>query len=76
MKKLGFPQSTSANFVHVAFANHASAIHDELRDLVLYRENFGHDLDYSRFSAAPQEMMECVVKSISQWLGLAMKTVY
>lgn len=69
MKKLGFSTiDTSANFVHVAFANYASAIHDELRGLVLYRENFGHKslTGYSRFSAAPQEMMECVVKSISR----------
>jgi histidinol-phosphate aminotransferase len=67
MQSLGFKTLPSqGNFLHVAFAQHASAIHTVLQDKVLYRHNFGHPslAGYSRFSATTQEQFEPVVQLI------------
>ena len=63
MQALGFVTiDTAANFVHVAFSDNAAAIHNNLRDHVLYREDFGHPClrGYSRFTMAPRDIMERV----------------
>ena len=67
MRDLGFRVlPTHGNFIHVEFGNKATAVRAALAGKVLYRPNFDHpSLDgYSRFSVAPQNVMERVVDLI------------
>jgi len=59
---------THGNFLHVAFGRYASAVHAELKKVVLYRLDFS-DLclkDFSRFSATTVERFQPVVEHIRQ----------
>jgi histidinol-phosphate aminotransferase len=67
MRALGFRVlPTSGNFVHVAFGDRAKAVHAALAPRVLYRANFDHPslAGFSRFSAAPDEIMSQVTRLI------------
>lgn len=67
MRALGFRAlPTSGNFVHVAFGDRAAVVHAALANRVLYRANFDHPslAGYSRFSAAPDEIMSQVTRLI------------
>jgi histidinol-phosphate aminotransferase len=69
MRDLGFRVlPTSGNFLHVAFGGQAPAVHAALKGKVLYRANFEQAClaGFSRFSMAPQEVLEPVVKIIQQ----------
>ena len=57
---------SGGNFLLVAFAEHAEAVHAALDDLVLYRRDFGHPslAGFSRFSATTSERFEPVVRRI------------
>lgn len=67
MRALGFRVlPTSGNFVHVAFGDRATAVHAALAPRVLYRANFDQPslAGFSRFSAAPDEIMSQVTHLI------------
>lgn len=67
MRNLGFRAiETHGNFGLVSFGGQEGAIHERLKHSVLYRRNFLHpSLDgYSRFSAAPENVMKKVVNLI------------
>lgn len=69
MTKLGFSTiETNANFVHVNFLNKAEQIHKKVSEYVLYRHNFPHPslAEYARFTIAPTDVMEEVVKLIKE----------
>lgn len=68
MALLGFEVlPTQGNFLHVAFGDRGPAIHAALAGKVLYRVAFDHPslAGYSRFSAAPREIMAKVADLIS-----------
>lgn len=69
MRALGFGVlPTAGNFLHVAFAAHAKAIHAALANKVYYRADFDCPSlsGYSRFSVAPRSTMEQVAEIIKQ----------
>ncbi|CAN1498567.1 HisC Histidinol-phosphate/aromatic aminotransferase and cobyric acid decarboxylase [Burkholderiaceae bacterium] len=57
---------TNGNFVHINFGSNAPDIHEALKTVALYRIGFDHPSlrGYSRFTIAPQPIMERVVKVI------------
>ena len=70
--------NTDANFIHVAFVDHADVIHNHLSDHVLYREDFSHPClkGYSRFTMAPRDILERVVGLIQNAMkGYTMENV-
>ena len=72
MRNHGFDvTATKGNFLHVAFREHASTVHAALEGRVLYRPEFTqHCLaGYSRFTAAPQPLMQTVAGYITQALA-------
>lgn len=56
------------NFMHVAFGDHAEAVHGALADLVYYRNNFNDPClrGFSRFSATTVELFEPVIQKIKE----------
>jgi histidinol-phosphate aminotransferase len=67
MNHLGLKTLASeGNFFHVAFGQHAAAVHAALRGKVLYREDFSHPAltGFSRFTATTQERFEPIVTLI------------
>jgi histidinol-phosphate aminotransferase len=54
------------NFLHVAFGDHAAAVHAALTPLALYRKDFNEPClkGFSRFSVAPRPVMQPVVDAI------------
>jgi histidinol-phosphate aminotransferase len=62
---------THGNFLHVHFGEHASRVHTALRGHVLYREGFNVPglIGFSRFSMAPQAVLEPVIQRIEQVIG-------
>ena len=67
MQKMGFLTTASrGNFIHVAFSSHAEKIHSALSSRVLYRHNFKEPClaGFSRFSAAPRDVMSQVVSIV------------
>lgn len=67
IKKIGFSVvDTQANFVHVDFADSGKLIHTALSKDILYRQYFDHHClaGYSRFTAAPKEIMQKVLSKI------------
>lgn len=72
LKKRGFDvlENVHGNFLHVAFGQHAEAVHRALAQRVLYRKDFGHPClaGYSRFSATTVELFTPVV----EWIAAAM----
>jgi histidinol-phosphate aminotransferase len=72
MQSLGFGVlRTGGNFTHVAFGSKGPAIHQALSGKVLYRVAFDHAClaGYSRFSAAPPEIMLQVIQLIEAAIG-------
>lgn len=68
MAALGFATFAGhGNFLHVAFGARAEAIYAALADRVLYRKSFAEPClaGYSRFSAAPVELMAPVAECIA-----------
>ncbi len=59
---------THGNFMHVAFREHAAAIHNALKDIVLYRQDFKDPClaGYSRFSSTTEELFKPVVDAIGK----------
>jgi len=71
MKTMGFKVlPTAANYLHVAFGENESLIHNVLTEKVLYRHEFDHPClrGYSRFTVGPQQVMDQVVDLIKQLL--------
>jgi histidinol-phosphate aminotransferase len=69
MQALGFKvPRTSGNFMHVAFGQNGPSVHAALSGNVLYRASFEHAClaGYSRFSAAPEQIMEQVAAIIER----------
>lgn len=69
MRHLGFKAlPTSGNFIHVAFGAQGQEIHAALSNKVLYRASFDHAClaGYSRFTAAPQQVMAQVVDMVKR----------
>jgi histidinol-phosphate aminotransferase len=69
MRALGFTVlPTAGNFMHVAFGDSGPAVHAALSGKVLYRAAFDHAClaGYSRFSAAPLEIMTKVADLIER----------
>jgi histidinol-phosphate aminotransferase len=67
MKALGFDVlPTHGNFQHVAFGEHAEAVHRALVDRVLYRMDFKEDClkGYSRFSITTIDKFAPIVEAI------------
>ncbi len=67
MEKLSFKTlPTEGNFTHVAFGEKSMAMHNALKNHVLYRESFDHPClaGFTRFSLAPKSVMKEVVKII------------
>lgn len=61
MQGLGFKTlDCGGNFVHIDFGAHRVGVHATLKGKVLYKPSFGDAClgGYSRFTTAPQEMME------------------
>lgn len=59
---------THGNFLHVAFGQYASAVHERLKNVVLYRRDFS-DLclkGFSRFSATTVERFQPIIENIRQ----------
>jgi len=52
----------------VSFGRYANLVHDALKDLVAYREDFKEPcmFGFSRFSAAPLETLEPVISRIEE----------
>jgi histidinol-phosphate aminotransferase len=72
MESLGFQVLRGAgNFCHVAFGDHADAVHAALENKVTYRKNFAEPClaGFSRFSAAPAKEIQHVVQLIRQAVG-------
>jgi histidinol-phosphate aminotransferase len=59
---------THGNFLHVAFGQHASAVHERLKKTVLYRLDGGEGClkGFSRFSATTAERFQPIIKYIQQ----------
>lgn len=59
------------NFLHVAFAEHAAAVHAALDELVLYRKDFAEPClkGFSRFSATTAELFQPVIARIQDVVG-------
>jgi histidinol-phosphate aminotransferase len=59
---------THGNFLHVAFGQHAPAVHERLKSVVLYRLDGGEPClkGFSRFSATTAERFQPVIKHIQQ----------
>lgn len=69
MRKLGFRVlPTEGNFLHVAFGEQSLQVHAALKGKVLYRVNFEQVClaGFSRFSMAPQTILEPVINLIQQ----------
>ena len=67
MRELGFMTlGTFGNFSHVAFGKHKEILFEQLDRFVYYRKDFAHPSlqGFTRFSAAPIEIMKKVVDSI------------
>ena len=58
--------SGGGNFVHVAFAGHEEEVHRHLKDKVLYRPRFSEAClnGFSRFTTAPEQVMDTLVSLI------------
>jgi histidinol-phosphate aminotransferase len=72
MADLGFMTfRAEGNFLHVAFGDRAPGIHEALKKVVLYRLDFNDPClkGYSRFSAAPIELLRPVILAIRQAVG-------
>jgi histidinol-phosphate aminotransferase len=56
------------NFLHVNFGDFAKKIHENLSDLVLYRQNFNDPClaGYSRFSATTEDEFKIIVERIKK----------
>ena len=56
------------NFLHVAFGDHASAVHEALADLVYYRQDFKDPClkGYSRFSATTPVQFDPIIERIEK----------
>ncbi len=59
---------THGNFLHVAFGQYASAVHERLKKVVLYRLDGGEGClkGFSRFSATTVERFHPIIKQIQQ----------
>jgi histidinol-phosphate aminotransferase len=59
---------THGNFLHVAFDHYGPAVHERLKDIVLYRIDGGEGClkGFSRFSATTVERFEAVTKPIKE----------
>jgi histidinol-phosphate aminotransferase len=59
---------THGNFLHVAFGQHALAVHARLKNVVLYRLDGGEPClkGFSRFSATTVERFQPIIKHIQQ----------
>jgi histidinol-phosphate aminotransferase len=59
---------TYGNFLHVAFGHYAPAVHERLRNVVLYRLDGNEPClkGFSRFSATTVELFQPVIKHIQQ----------
>lgn len=59
------------NFLHVAFGDDAAKIHAALADTVYYRKDFNEAClkGFSRFSAAPPDVMQRIIQEIRQAAG-------
>lgn len=59
---------TYGNFLHVAFGHYGKAIHERLKDIVLYRIDGGEGClkGFSRFSATTTERFQAVIKPIRE----------
>lgn len=72
LNKLGFNTTeTFGNFFHVDFGEHQKAIQERLKDVVLYRVNFGGAKcmsNFSRFSLATKEQFEKILVEIRKAL--------
>ncbi len=70
MKEMGFPTSKSyGNFLHVHFGNDHKKISEALKDVVLFRTEFGIGSvmnGFSRFSLGTKEQFELVVNVIKK----------
>ena len=67
MEGLGLPTLRGAgNFCHVAFGEHADAVHAALSDVAYYRHNFSDPglAGFSRFSATTTELFQPVIDRI------------
>lgn len=67
MQQLGLKTfAANGNFLHVAFADYAEMIHQELANIVLYRQQFKHPslVGFSRFTATTQELFTPIVEII------------
>jgi histidinol-phosphate aminotransferase len=67
MEQLGFRVLRGeGNFLHVAFGRHAPAIHQALKEMVLYRPDFRDAClaGYTRFSATTPELFQPVIDTI------------
>jgi histidinol-phosphate aminotransferase len=69
MNEMGFHTPVChGSFLHVAFGVHAAAVHEALRDLVLYRQDFKEPSlqGFSRFSATTKELFQPVIDRIQE----------
>jgi histidinol-phosphate aminotransferase len=59
--------SSHGNFLHVAFGERAPAVHQALKDMVLYRQDFAEDClkGFSRFSATTVERFKPIADRIA-----------
>jgi histidinol-phosphate aminotransferase len=59
---------THGNFLHVAFSQYASAVHERLKNVVLYRLDFSDPClkGFSRFSATTVERFQPIIEHIHQ----------
>jgi histidinol-phosphate aminotransferase len=72
MERLGLRVlRTQGNFLHVSFGECAELVHSALRGHVLYRESFSVPglIGFSRFSMAPVEVLEPVIRRIEEVFG-------
>jgi len=79
MSQLGLRTFRSeGNFLHVAFDQHASAVHTGLADKALYRNDFAHAslAGYSRFTATIQELYLPIVEQIKTIIQSANSIVH
>lgn len=71
MRELGFTTlKTHGNFLHVSFGKQAPAIHEVLKNLVLYRLDFKEPClkGFSRFSATTQDRFKPIIERIQEIL--------
>jgi histidinol-phosphate aminotransferase len=69
MKELGFRTlACHGSFLQVAFGSHAPAVHEALKDIVLYRQDFKEPClkGFSRFSATTAELFQPVIYRIRE----------